>query len=162
MTKMVIGIGEIAVSTNAEDEIVTYALGSCVAVVLLCPKTRVAAMAHVALPESRLDLSKAENLPGYFADTGIMHLIKIMKQNGAGVVSSFIAKIVGGASVASQDDYFEIGKRNITAIKKMLWQNNIPIKAEDVGGRISRTVKLDMKDGKAYITSHAIEGERRI
>ena len=145
-----------------EDEIVTYALGSCVALVLICPKTRVGAMVHVALPESHIDMAKADKLPGYFADTGIPHLINIMRNKGAGEVSSYVAKMVGGAKITCTEDYFEIGKRNITAIKKILWQNNIPVKGEDVGGTISRTVKLDMSDGKTYITSHAIDGVRRL
>ncbi|MCK5882640.1 MAG: chemotaxis protein CheD [Bacteriovoracaceae bacterium] len=162
MSKIVIGIGEMGITNLKEDEIVTYALGSCVALVLICPKTRIGAMVHVALPESHIDLSKAEDLPGYFADTGVPHLIHIMKNKGAGDVSEYVAKMVGGAKITSTEDYFEIGKRNITAIKKLLWQNNIQIKGEDVGGTISRTVKLDMNDGKTYVTSHAIDGIRRL
>ncbi len=162
MAKIVIGIGEMGVTNCRDDEIITYALGSCVALVLLCPKSRVGAMIHVALPESHIDKNKAEKLPGYFADTGVPHLIDIMKKKGALDASCFVAKLIGGAKVTSSEDYFEIGKRNVTAIKKILWQSNIAIKAEDVGGTISRTVKLDMNDGKAYITSHAIDGARRL
>ena len=57
--RIVIGIGEFAVTTNAQAEIVTHALGSCVAVCLWDPVSHVAGMLHFLLPEAQLNLERA-------------------------------------------------------------------------------------------------------
>ena len=48
--RVVIGIGELVVTTAPDAEIVTHALGSCVAVCLWDPVTHVAGMLHFLLP----------------------------------------------------------------------------------------------------------------
>ena len=154
MAKIVVGVGEYAVSRNQDDEIRTFALGSCVAVIFLDPKTRTIGMAHIALPESRVDLDKANALPTYFADTGIPYLLEKMKEYGSKPDSDYIIKIVGGAKVVVGSDHFAIGQRNVTEIKRVLWQLNLSIKAEDVGKEHSRTVTVSLKTGKVYVSSH--------
>ncbi len=162
MSKITIGIGGSYATNCREDTIVTYALGSCIALIILDPVSRVGAMAHIALPESHVDLSKAQNLPGYFADTGVPYLLQLMKEKGSKIHPGLIAKLVGGARVMRTEDHFEIGKRNAVAIKRLLWQFNISVKSEDIGGENSRTVHLNMEDGKVYISSHAYEDVRKI
>lgn len=153
MSKLIIGIGEAAASKNSEDEIKTFALGSCVAVVMLDPKTRIAGMIHIALPESKIDLEKSKILPGYFADTGIPYLLKLMRDQGSTPHTGYITKIAGGANVMDTNDHFQIGKRNVTAIKKLLWDQNLPVLAEDVGGNSSRTISVELKTGKVILSS---------
>jgi len=153
MAKLVVGIGEAAVSKSVDDEIKTFALGSCVALILLDPKTRCAGMAHVALPDSSIDAEKARNLPCYFADTGVPKLIQMMRDEGAVLHSGFIVKLIGGANVMDAHDHFQIGKRNVTALRKLLWDNNLPIKAEDVGKNMSRTVSVIMRTGQVVVSS---------
>lgn len=162
MSKITVGIGDSYASNKREEMIVTYALGSCVALIILDPISRVGAMAHIALPDSSVDTGRAEHLPGYFADTGVPFLLDLMKKQGATINNGMIAKLIGGAKVTKTEDYFEIGKRNIVAIKRLLWQYSIPVRGEDIGGTISRTVNLKMEDGKAYISSHAYESVRKI
>jgi chemotaxis protein CheD len=153
MGKIIVGIGEAATSGSTDDEIKTLALGSCVALVFLDPKTRVGGMVHVALPESKIDVEKGKKLPGYFADTGLPHLINLMKAKGSTPHSGYITKLIGGANVMDKEDHFQIGKRNVTALKKLLWELNLPITAEEVGGNISRTVSIEMQNGKVFIYS---------
>ncbi len=153
MTDIVIGIGESAASNKAEDQMKTYALGSCVAIVILDPKSRTGGMAHIALPDSEIDQKKRENLPSYFADSGVPDLLSKMKAQGMGDLSKIIVKLIGGASVLNNDDHFQIGKRNVTALKKIFWDLNIPVAAEDVGKDYSRTVRMEMKTGKVFISS---------
>ena len=62
--RVVIGIGELAVTTAPDVEIVTHALGSCVAVCLWDPVTHVAGMLHFLLPESKLNAERAARQPG--------------------------------------------------------------------------------------------------
>jgi chemotaxis protein CheD len=43
---------------------------------------------------------------------------------------------------------FNIGKRNCLTVKKVLWRAGVMIAAESVGGRESRTVRLEMQSGR--------------
>lgn len=153
MTKLVVGIGESMVSKNPEDEIKTYALGSCVALVFLDPKTRCVGMAHFALPDSATNKAKAKDLPAYFVDTGIPHLIKQMQGIGSTPHPKYLTKLVGGANVIKDQNQFLIGERNVNAVKKALWQLNLPLVASDVGKNFSRTVSVLLKTGKLTISS---------
>ena len=154
MSTIILGVGDLGVSNTPGDVIKTLALGSCVSVVLLEPRTRSVGMVHVALPESSIDRAKAMATPGYFADTGFFALLDAMKhisclQNE----KSFIVKMVGGAQVLDPHNTFNIGKRNELALKKMLWTLGMGVQAEDVGGHISRSIAVDVDTGRIVITS---------
>ncbi len=148
------GVGDLGATKTPTEIVKTYALGSCVAVILLHPKTRVVGMVHVALPDSSINSAKAKAKPGYFADTGIPALIQQMMMQGAtGNPKEMIAKITGGANVMDTNNVFNIGKRNILAVKKILWGYGVSPRAEDVAGHISRTVTLTAKNGRTMISS---------
>lgn len=152
MANINVGIGEWAVSTEASDTLKTYALGSCVAVLIYDSKTRVAGMIHVALPESGVDQERARVQPGYFADTGLPLMIEEMKKLGATRAHIWV-KLAGGSSVMDSVGLFDIGKRNILAVKKQLWRSTLGPIAEDVGGTISRTVSLSVATGETTLSS---------
>ena len=61
-----VGIGEWAVSNDVADTLKTYALGSCVAVMIYDSRLLIAGMIHIALPDSAVDAERARILPGYF------------------------------------------------------------------------------------------------
>ena len=147
-----IGIGEWEVSVAPEDVLKTYALGSCVAVLIYDSKVKVAGLIHVALPESKIDEAKAAAQPGYFADTGLPHMIEEMKAHGASRGGVWV-KLVGGASVMDPGGFFDIGKRNILAVKRVLWKSSLGPVAEDTGGTISRTVAFSVSDGAIAVSS---------
>ena len=131
-----IGIGDLKVC-KAPDVLVTYALGSCVGVCLLDAAVGVGGLSHVMLPEST-GISAAST-PMRFADTAIPMLIKQMEGMGASRMR-MKAKIAGGATMfATASDKFNIGDRNIAAVKKVLMANHIPIIAEDIGLDYGRT-----------------------
>ena len=154
MSVVTLGIGEYGVVKNPGDVIKTHALGSCVAIVILDPTTRSVGMVHVALPESKVHPARAQKLPGYFADTGVPALIQMMKDMGcASNLRKLVVKLTGGANVMDKNNTFNIGKRNVLAIKKALWQQRMGAVAEDVGGTISRTVVIKVDDGKVLVTS---------
>lgn len=132
----------------------TFALGSCVGVVLIHPKARVVGMVHVALPDSTINAAKAQAKPGYFADTGIPALIHQMMALGCtGSPKEMVAKIAGGANVMDSNNVFNIGKRNILAVKKVLWDFGLSPRTEDVAGNISRTVTVNGKNGRVLLSS---------
>ncbi|HNY22422.1 MAG TPA: chemotaxis protein CheD [Treponemataceae bacterium] len=152
MSVVNVGIGEWAVARNADDIIKTYALGSCIAVIIHDVKTGIVGMIHIALPESSIDPEKAKSRPGYFADTGLPLMIEEMKQLGS-LKQNVRVKIAGGASVMDDKGFFDIGKRNLLAAKKILWKSSLGAIAEDTGGEISRTVSVRALDGETTISS---------
>ena len=132
-----IGIGDLKVC-KAPDVLVTYALGSCVGVCLLDPVTHVGGLSHIMLPDSTSAVN-ASAIPMRFADTALPILLKQMESMGASKIR-LRAKIAGGATMfATTSDKFNIGERNIAAVKKFLAANNIPIIAQDIGLDYGRT-----------------------
>lgn len=58
MNKRIVGVGDMIVSNDPEDIIVTYALGSCLGVVIYDPVANVGGMLHAMLPDSTLVVKK--------------------------------------------------------------------------------------------------------
>jgi chemotaxis protein CheD len=65
----------------------------------------------------------------------------------------YIIKMTGGAKVMDPNNLFNIGDRNVLAIKKNLWKYGMGPVAEDTGGQISRTVEGFVDTGKIVISS---------
>ena len=59
MRRVVVGIGEFAVSDRPDDLIVTHALGSCIAVCLWDVERRVGGLLHFLLPHSAINMQRA-------------------------------------------------------------------------------------------------------
>ncbi len=144
--KVVIGVGDMAVSNNANVTLSTYALGSCVGVVAYDPVVKAAGILHLMLPESKLSAEKAASQPAMFADTGLPLLFNALFGLRADFkrIRLFIA---GGASVINGADPFRIGDRNITAVKKFLISCPCTVTGHDIAGTINRTVHLDVNTG---------------
>ncbi|WP_028973627.1 chemotaxis protein CheD [Spirochaeta cellobiosiphila] len=152
MKRIDIGIGDLNISKDSDTVLKTYALGSCVAIVIYEPIHRIAGMVHVALPDSGINKAKSESKPGYFVDTGVPLLLDMMSKSGA-LKNKLIIKLIGGASVLDDKGTFDIGKRNYLAAKKILWKYGLGAIAEDVGGSISRTVAITTDDGELTISN---------
>ena len=104
------GIGEFGVSRDGERIIKTYALGSCVAVVVYDHVRSTAGMMHVALPDSSVNADKAKQLPGYFDDIGKRNVLAIKKylcnnrlgiggEEGGGTISRTVSVSVDAGEV---------------------------------------------------------------
>jgi chemotaxis protein CheD len=153
MSTIILGVGGYTVSSKPGEQIKTMGLGSCVAMVIIARNIDLAAMVHVALPESFIDEQKSCELPGYFADTAIPVVLESMKKHGVTKSSDMIIKLVGGANVMDPENRFNIGKRNVLHLRKLLWQNHLAPRAEDVGGAISRTVWIEVGSEDVYVSS---------
>jgi len=149
--RIVIGIGELVITTNPEAEIVTHALGSCVAVCLWDPVTHVAGMLHFLLPEATLNPERAAKQPATFADTGIPLLFQAAYRAGA-VKARLRVHLLGGAAITAGSGGLDVGRRNGLMAKKLLWQNGVLVKGESLGGTDSRTVSLWAADGRVQVT----------
>ena len=150
-------MAELRVSRNPDDVLVTYALGSCLGVMLWDPIARVGGMLHVMLPESSLEPERARVSPAMFMDTGLPALFRACYAEGA-VKQRMIVRVAGGAATsAGPTDMFQIGKRNMIKLREMLWRNGVLLRAHDVGGVASRTVLLDVGTGTTVVRSKGRE-----
>lgn len=154
MSEIIVGISDLKVSNNIDDVLVTYALGSCVGITVYDPVAKVGGLLHFMLPESSLDMRKAGENPAMFADTGIPLLFKTCYELGA-KKKRMIVKVAGGASILDDTNFFRIGQKNVTAMKKLFWKNNVLIEGEDTGSNCNRTFSIHISTGKVFVrTAH--------
>ena len=147
---IVVGVSDMKVCKEPDSVLVTYSLGSCIGVSIWDRVAHVGGMLHFMLPESSLDPEKAQANPFMFADTGIPALFKAAYALGAKKQQMKVI-VVGGAQVLDQQGFFNIGKRNHMAIRKIFWKNNVMVDYENVGGNTNRTLKLAVRDGKTWL-----------
>ena len=148
--RIVIGIGEFAVSADADALIVTHALGSCVAVCLWDPVVGVGGMIHVLLPDSAINPMRAADQPAAFADTGIPLLFRAAYEHGV-KKSRCRVHVIGGATIATgAPGQPSVGKRNVLAVRQILWRNGVLVEREEVGGTTARNVTLSVGDGTVH------------
>jgi chemotaxis protein CheD len=144
---LVVGVGDCLVSKDPQGTLVTYALGSCIAILIHDPVVGVGGLLHYMLPESSIDSAKAQQRPFMYADTGIPLLFQTAYKLGAEKRRLYVAA-VGGAQVMDPHGTFNIGKKNHLAMRKIFWKAGVMVKAEEVGGTASRTVRLEIATGK--------------
>ena len=155
--KQTVQVGDMKVGVKG-DEIVTHALGSCLGLMIYDPVAQVGGMLHAMLPLSRINPEKAAANPYMFVDKGVPILFKEVYGLG-GLKGRLIVKAAGCGSPLGQNEMFKIGERNYTVLKKMLWKNGVLMKAEEIGGSISRTVNFDISTGRVTIKSGRQERE---
>lgn len=148
--KIIVGIADMQVSNEPEAVLITYSLGSCIGVSLYDPVVKVGGLLHFMLPDSKIDPAKAQKNPSMFADTGIPLLFREAYKLGAEKRRLHV-KIAGGSQILDDSGYFNIGKRNYLALRKVLWMNNVLIHSEDIGGNVNRTLSVELSSGKVWI-----------
>lgn len=151
MAVLVIGIGDCCVSANDGDELVTYALGSCIGVSVHDPVAQVGGLLHFLLPNSSLDRTKAEANPYLFADSGIPLLFHRAYAQGARK-ERLITRVAGGSQMTITGGIWNVGEKNAQAARHILARAGVPIQSEAVGGKSARTVRLSVKTGEMSIT----------
>ncbi len=143
---IIVGVSDMKVSNDPDSVLITYSLGSCIGIAIYDAVVKVGGLLHFMLPESSLDLEKAKKNPYMFADSGIPQLFKSAYKLGAKKQRMKVI-VVGGSQILDQKGFFNIGKRNNMAARKMLHKNNVIISYNNVGGNSNRTVKLAINDG---------------
>ena len=156
MVNNFVGIGEIRLTRGSLPELKVVALGSCVAVIFFARKINTIAVAHVALPDSTGFNATNGKSYGYYADIAISKMVSIFKELGAQNKRDITIKLVGGASLMDPNGTFDIGKRNILAIRKHLWKYNLGALSEDVGDDYSRSITVKTDSGEVLISSPSI------
>ncbi|MFP8488680.1 chemotaxis protein CheD [Gracilimonas sp. Q87] len=156
--RKVVGVSDIKVSNKQGEIIITHALGSCLGITAYDKNSSVGGMVHVMLPLSKADPEKSRIKPAMYVDTGFQWLLQEVYALGAKKQNLEII-VAGGASMnkkSGADDYFKIGKRNFTTLRKLLWKNGFMISKQDVGGHISRTMTLEIGTGIVTINKEPI------
>ena len=146
----IIGVGDYAVSNEEDEKLITYSLGSCIGLTLYDPTSRVGGLLHAQMPLSRMSPGRSEQRPGLFVDSGLAALLGTLLELGA-TRRNIIACVAGAACLFGDADTFDIGRRNHTIARKLLWKNKILVAAEDVGGSFSRTMWLEMATGRTRL-----------
>lgn len=122
-----------------DETVISTLLGSCVAVAIHDPTTKIGGLNHYLLPEG-MPNERENTRYGVFA---IPMLIEECVRLGANR-SKLQAKIYGGGNVISVASLGDgIGKRNIEAAESLLKQMGIPILERNVAGESARTIKLN-------------------
>jgi chemotaxis protein CheD len=155
---VVVDIADMKISNDPSARLITYSLGSCLGVSVFDAVHRVGGMAHFMLPLSSIDPEKAAGMPFMFVDTGLQLFLNKMIDAGA-EKKNFIIKAAGGSQMLDEKKVFNIGDRNVTVMRKLLWKNNILIKASDVGGSLSRTMSLMMDSGSTILKINGKDAE---
>jgi chemotaxis protein CheD len=147
---LIVGVGDCKVTGDPAAELVTYALGSCIAVSVWDPVSKASGLLHFMLPESSVDPGGGSDRPFRYADTGTPLLFRRTYEAG-GEKRRLVVRIAGGAAVVDDGGVFSIGKRNYAALKKLLWKAGVLIHGEAVGGTVSRTVRLEAGSGRFLV-----------
>ena len=156
---LIVGVSDMKVSNDPDSVLVTYSLGSCIGIAVFDPVVKAGGLLHYMLPESSLDGAKAASNPFMFADTGIPRLFKSVYELG-GAKSRMRVIMVGGSKVLDQNGFFNIGKRNEMAARRLFHRNNVVIDFADTGGSGNRTIRLAIRDGKCWLK--AFPGDERL
>ena len=157
---IVVGVSDMRVSNATQSVLVTYSLGSCIGIVIYDELAGVGGLLHFMLPESSLAQAKAQKHPFMFANTGIPLLFREAYKLGARKQRMRVI-VVGGAQTLDQKGFFNIGKKNFTAVKQIFLENNIRIDFHEIGGTFNRTIKLFVKNGKVLLRTSGT-GERAV
>lgn len=136
----------------------TIGLGSCVAIAIYDPATRVGGLAHILLPAE--GLSRDASNPAKFPGTAVPLLLAEMQKLGAR--GPFSARIVGGSSMFGAllpAGGINMGERNAAASRQALERAGVRLEGEDVGGDHGRSVYFRLTDGRVTVRSLK-KGER--
>lgn len=146
-----IGVGEYIITNNEEDVLKIYGLASCLGVVMYCPAIKLLGIAHFLLPSSSINPDLGKISPAYFVDTGMEILVHKICRDYGFCKEKIEVSIYGGAEARSENDIFNIGNRNVKAVKEKLNEYRLKLKYSDTGGRVSRTLAVSVRTGKASL-----------
>jgi len=148
---IVVGLGEIKISKDPQDVLVSYGLGSCLGIAMYDPVAQIGGMLHAVLPSS--DKQNNDESCTKYVGCGIDVLLKSLIEAG-GQRQRIVLRMAGGANMLSAtvfSDIMNIGQRNIDSAHRKLKELNLKLSGEEVGGNIGRTVRFYVADGRVAI-----------
>lgn len=146
----IIGLGEYAVSDEKCDSIKTYALASCVGLVVYNRASKVVGMVHIVLPE-RQENDVLKRTEGFFAETAVPLLFGAVFGGYPDKKIPYEVSLYGGSNSKNKNDLFNVGARNLKRVEKILKENHIKYDKKNTGGCLSRTIEAHAEDGSISI-----------
>lgn len=140
-----VSISEFRVAT-APAVLVSYGLGSCLAIAIWDSERRLGGLAHTLLPTLRAIPGERQTK---YVDAATRLMCAALQEQGSNI-ANLSAKLAGGANMFalnSQHANEGIGARNIAAAHAVLAEIGIRVAAEDVGGDFGRTVEFNVASG---------------
>ncbi len=133
---------------SAERSAVSTILGSCVAVCLWDPISKIGGINHYLLP---LWTGQGTSSPR-FGDVAVRDLLNKLLKLGS-QKPRLQAKLFGGACVveAFREGENHLGAKNVQAAEELLEKEGIPLVAHDVGGCRGRKLIFHTDNGTAWV-----------
>ncbi|MFO0614681.1 MAG: chemotaxis protein CheD [Polyangiaceae bacterium] len=149
----VVGVGDMKTSADRQVEVVTYALGSCLCLVVYDPVAKVVGMLHAMLPEVLSAPHREHDNPAMFVDLGIPLVVRACLHLGARS-RRLVLFAAGGANMGFPTSRGEagIGERNITAMDRALADLGLVLSGADLGGTLSRKVSVSVATGATQVS----------
>jgi chemotaxis protein CheD len=134
---------------SKDPVIISTLLGSCVAVCLFDPVTRVGGMNHILLP-GKSDIKKFNDTARYGVHAMELLITQMMKLRVKR--SRIVAKAFGGANVM-QGHFLDvgIGLENAKFVVKFLKNENIKLFSRDLGGHNIRRIYFHTDTGDVFL-----------
>jgi len=156
-----VNFSEMKISSNPLETLVAFSIGSGIGMTVHDPVGGVGGILSFILPDSTnangTDPAKA---PFMFADTGISAFLKALFERGAKAANLKVV-IAGGAHIMDQTGVFNIGQKNLEALKISLGDYDVKIHHEAIGGTQTRTICLEIGSGASIIKTFG-EGEETV
>ncbi len=149
MKVLIVKVGEMKVA-KGDAKLVTLGLGSCVGVAMFDPVRKVGGLLHYVIPSCFANHQRARENPFMFGDIGVRGLFESVIDLGANR-DSLVVKAAGGSDVIRGVGAFNFGKRNALQLRRVLWELGLFLDGEDLGGRTTRNMVLDLSSGKVVV-----------
>jgi chemotaxis protein CheD len=135
-------------------------VSSSLIVVLYDKVNKIAALAHIVLPDSKLQASgfastsEESSMTAKFADLALPVLTQQFEAKG-GQKPTSTARLVGGAQLfnfnSGAGNPLNVGYRNAIAARTLLTRLGYRVDKADIGGNKGRNVRFEMTDSKIFV-----------
>ena len=156
-----VNFSEMKISSNPVETLVAFSIGSGIGMTIHDPVVGVGGVLNFILPDStKANGTNPAKSPFMFADTGITAFLKALFEQGV-TVENLKVVIAGGAHIIDQIGVFNIGQKNLEALKNSLADYDVKIHHEAIGGTQSRAISLEIGSGRSIIKTYG-EGEEKV
>lgn len=145
--------------------LVTTVLGSCVAVTMSDPARGIGAVCHAFLPDSRSFSPKNERDPQVcrYVDTALENMFSSLVRLRVDPQNLVVKVFGGGVGImcSGRANCYDIGGRNVSAVRAGLMRQGVRIAKADVGGSQGRKLLFLTHTGDVWVKRLNRAGEDR-
>lgn len=146
-----IGLGEYVITDDESETLITHALGTCVAIIMHCPNSKLTGMAHIVLSKKPQNVHLRGVMDAYYVDDFLPKMLLHFKNQAQCKMKEIHCTLIGGAVAKRKNDFFRIGEENVETAKKILDDYGVCYDDNETHGRVSRTVSIEIETGKVTI-----------